>query len=87
MSAGGAGTQRPARAFHRCDLVHSLVVCASSIVPSPRFLRQGLRQGVMPAKNAFIRAGRYDIARAVERWGGLYEVRAAAAARGWVECG
>ena len=32
--------------------------------------------GVMPAKNDFVRAGRYDIARAVERWGGLYEVRA-----------
>lgn len=30
---------------------------------------------VMPAKNDFVRAGRYDIARAVERWGGLYEVR------------
>jgi hypothetical protein len=30
----------------------------------------------MPAKNDFVRAGRYDIARAVERWGGLYEVRA-----------
>lgn len=28
----------------------------------------------MPAKNDFIRASRYDIARAVERWGGLYEV-------------
>lgn len=28
----------------------------------------------MPAKNDFVRAGRYDIARAVERWGGLYEV-------------
>lgn len=29
---------------------------------------------IMPAKNDFVRAGRYDIARAVERWGGLYEV-------------
>ncbi len=29
----------------------------------------------MPAKNDFVRASRYDIARAVERWGGLYEVR------------
>ena len=36
---------------------------------------QGLPPGVMPAKNDFVRAGRYDIARAVERWGGLYEVR------------
>ncbi|KAL4425806.1 hypothetical protein ABPG75_009822 [Micractinium tetrahymenae] len=35
---------------------------------------QGLSPGVMPAKNDFIRAGRYDIARAVERWGGLYEL-------------
>jgi hypothetical protein len=34
-----------------------------------------LYTGVMPAKNDFVRAGRYDLARAVERWGGLYEVR------------
>ena len=27
--------------------------------------------GVMPAKNDFIRAGRYDLAKVVERWGGL----------------
>lgn len=26
----------------------------------------------MPVKNDLIRAGRYDLARAVERWGGLY---------------
>lgn len=36
---------------------------------------QGAPQGVMPPKADFVRAGRYDIARAVERWGGLYEVR------------
>lgn len=35
---------------------------------------QGLPPGIMPAKNDFVRAGRYDIARAVERWGGLYEL-------------
>ncbi|KAL4445809.1 hypothetical protein ABPG77_009008 [Micractinium sp. CCAP 211/92] len=35
---------------------------------------QGLPPGVMPAKNDFVRASRYDIARAVERWGGLYEL-------------
>ena len=29
----------------------------------------------MPPKNDFVRAGRYDLARCVERWGGLYEVR------------
>ncbi|KAL4859881.1 hypothetical protein ACK3TF_000138 [Chlorella vulgaris] len=34
----------------------------------------GLPAGIMPAKNDFVRAGRYDIARAVERWGGLYEL-------------
>jgi hypothetical protein len=28
----------------------------------------------MPLKNDFIRAGRFDLARAVERWGGLYEL-------------
>lgn len=28
----------------------------------------------MPIKNDFVRAGRFDIARAVERWGGLYEL-------------
>ena len=37
----------------------------------------------MPAKYDFVRAGRYDIARAVERWGGLYEVRAALLGRAW----
>jgi hypothetical protein len=30
----------------------------------------------MPLKNDFIRAGRFDLARAVERWGGLYELAA-----------
>ena len=33
------------------------------------------RAGVMPPKNDFVRAGRYDLARCVERWGGLYQVR------------
>lgn len=28
----------------------------------------------MPLKNDFVRAGRFDLARAVERWGGLYEL-------------
>jgi hypothetical protein len=28
----------------------------------------------MPAKNDFVRAGRWDLARAVERWGGLFEL-------------
>ena len=44
--------------------LHAAAACAG---PGPA--------GVMPAKNDFVRAGRYDIARAVERWGGLYEVR------------
>jgi hypothetical protein len=30
----------------------------------------------MPLKNDFVRAGRFDLARAVERWGGLYELAA-----------
>ncbi|KAK9823512.1 hypothetical protein WJX72_003333 [[Myrmecia] bisecta] len=34
----------------------------------------GLPPRVMPRKNDFVRAGRYDLARAVERWGGLYEL-------------
>lgn len=34
----------------------------------------GLQPGVVPVKNDFIRAGRFDLARAIERWGGLYEV-------------
>jgi len=28
--------------------------------------------GIMPIKNDFIRANRFDLARAIERWGGLY---------------
>jgi hypothetical protein len=32
----------------------------------------GLPRGTMPLKNDFVRAGRFDIARAVERWGGLF---------------
>lgn len=34
----------------------------------------GLPPGRMPAKTDFVRAGRYDMARAVERWGGIQEV-------------
>lgn len=34
----------------------------------------GLEPGVMPLKNDFVRAGRYDLARAVERWGGIGEL-------------
>ena len=30
----------------------------------------------MPLKNDFVRAGRFDLARAVERWGGLYDLAA-----------
>ena len=30
--------------------------------------------GVMPVKNQLVPAGRYDIARAVEKWGGVAEV-------------
>ena len=37
-------------------------------------VENGLERGVMPVKNEFIRAGRFDLARAVERWGGLYEL-------------
>lgn len=33
---------------------------------------QGLPPGVMPQKAELTRAGRYDLAHAVERWGGLY---------------
>jgi hypothetical protein len=34
----------------------------------------GLQPGVMPLKNDFVRSGRFDIARAIERWGGLYQL-------------
>eukprot|EP00884_Botryococcus_braunii_P019685 jgi/Botrbrau1/63/Bobra.0022s0056.1 len=34
----------------------------------------GLPPGRMPAKTDFVRAGRYDMARAIERWGGIQEV-------------
>jgi hypothetical protein len=35
-------------------------------------MRCCIHAGVMPVKNDFVRAGRFDITRAVERWGGLY---------------
>lgn len=44
--------------------------CQTSIAAVLKFA------GVMPLKNDFIRAGRFDLARAVERWGGLYELAA-----------
>ena len=34
----------------------------------------GLPEGVMPAKVSLVKAGRHDLARAIERWGGLYEL-------------
>lgn len=42
--------------------------------PNPKSNNIFVCTGVMPLKNDFIRAGRFDIARAVERWGGLYEL-------------
>jgi ribosome-associated toxin RatA of RatAB toxin-antitoxin module len=37
------------------------------------FINQNnLQSSVMPLKNDFVRAGRNDIARAIEKWGGLY---------------
>lgn len=33
-----------------------------------------LPQGIMPLKNDIIRAGRFDLARAVEKWGGISDV-------------
>ena len=38
----------------------------------------GIPAGVMPLKNDFVRAERYDLAKVVERWGGLAELAAAA---------
>ena len=35
---------------------------------------QGLPPDVMPGKKDFINANRYDLARVVERYGGLYEL-------------
>ena len=35
---------------------------------------QGLPLDVMPGKKDFINANRYDLARVVERYGGLYEL-------------
>lgn len=37
---------------------------------------RSLEPGVMPLKNDFLRAGRNDIARAIESWGGLYSLAA-----------
>jgi hypothetical protein len=34
----------------------------------------GLPPRQMPAKTEFVRAGRYDLARAIERWGGVQDV-------------
>jgi hypothetical protein len=36
--------------------------------------QQGLPPGIMPLKMDFVRANRYDLSHAVERWGGLYEL-------------
>eukprot|EP00898_Chlorokybus_atmophyticus_P009063 jgi/Chlat1/9158/Chrsp97S08398 len=36
----------------------------------------GSEPGLMPTRNALIKAGRYDLARAYERWGGLRELAA-----------
>ena len=48
---------------------------ADVLLRTPHCPASAAAAGVLPAKNDFVRAGRYDIARAVERWGGLYEVR------------
>eukprot|EP00204_Picochlorum_oklahomense_P000283 CAMPEP_0118807926 /NCGR_PEP_ID=MMETSP1161-20130426/35723_1 /TAXON_ID=249345 /ORGANISM="Picochlorum oklahomensis, Strain CCMP2329" /LENGTH=972 /DNA_ID=CAMNT_0006737311 /DNA_START=146 /DNA_END=3062 /DNA_ORIENTATION=+ len=37
-------------------------------------LSSDLPSGVMPLKNDFVRANRFDIARAIEKWGGVYEL-------------
>lgn len=37
-------------------------------------IENGLEPGVMPLKNDFVRAERFDLARAIERWGGLYDL-------------
>ena len=37
-------------------------------------LSSDLPPGVMPLKNDFVRANRFDIARAIEKWGGVYEL-------------
>jgi hypothetical protein len=39
-------------------------------------VENGLEPGVMPLKNDFVRAERFDLARAIERWGGLYDLAA-----------
>lgn len=40
-----------------------------------RFQRTwGIDPSFMPSRKSFERAGRYDIARALEKWGGLHEV-------------
>ncbi|KAK4840137.1 hypothetical protein QYF36_000745 [Acer negundo] len=40
-----------------------------------RFQRSwGMDPSFMPSRKCFERAGRYDIARALEKWGGLHEV-------------
>ncbi|CAL8464995.1 g4530 [Coccomyxa elongata] len=36
--------------------------------------QQGLPPGIMPLKMDFVRANRYDLSHAVERWGGLYDL-------------
>ncbi|KAH7520566.1 hypothetical protein FEM48_Zijuj08G0158200 [Ziziphus jujuba var. spinosa] len=48
----------------------SLEICRKS-----RFQRSwGMDPTFMPSRKSFERAGRYDIARALEKWGGLHEV-------------
>lgn len=36
--------------------------------------QQGLPPGIMPLKMDFVRANRYDLSHAIERWGGLYDL-------------
>lgn len=65
------------RKVHACICMHDswppLLLCAVHLLTSACSI---FASGMMPLKNDFIRAGRFDLARAVERWGGLYELAA-----------
>lgn len=57
------------------DLPIGTVICLDLLLLSQqRLLTHQLCNfpGTMPIKNDFIRANRFDLARAIERWGGLY---------------
>ncbi|KAL3574367.1 hypothetical protein D5086_024980 [Populus alba] len=65
--------------LEHCIFMHSEAnfpnLVAFSILMISQFQRSwGMDPSFMPSRKSFERAGRYDIARALEKWGGLHEV-------------